>query len=43
MHIRLSHAAGVASAIYFMTPLSLRYVLERLMPQLADAVVGGGR
>jgi iron complex transport system substrate-binding protein len=33
----------LAGAIYFMTPLSLKYVLERLTPQLADAVVGRGR
>jgi iron complex transport system substrate-binding protein len=33
----------LAGAIYFMTPLSLQYVLERLTPQLADAVVGRGR
>jgi iron complex transport system substrate-binding protein len=33
----------LAGAIYFMTPLSLNYVLERLTPQLADAVVGRGR
>jgi iron complex transport system substrate-binding protein len=30
----------LAGAIYFMTPLSLNYVLEHLTPQLADAVAG---
>jgi iron complex transport system substrate-binding protein len=30
----------LAGAIYFMTPLSLDYVLEHLTPQLADAVAG---
>jgi iron complex transport system substrate-binding protein len=30
----------LAGAIYFMTPLSLRYVLERLTPQLDSAVAG---
>jgi iron complex transport system substrate-binding protein len=30
----------LAGAIYFMTPLSLKYVLERLPEQLADAVAG---
>ena len=32
--------ATLAGAIYFMTPLSLDYVLEHLTPQLADAVAG---
>jgi iron complex transport system substrate-binding protein len=30
----------LAGAIYFMTPLSLEYVLDRLTPQLQDAVDG---
>lgn len=30
----------LAGAIYFMTPLSLPYVLDKLAPQLADAVAG---
>ena len=30
----------LAGAIYFMTPLSMKYVLERLTPQLAAAVDG---
>jgi iron complex transport system substrate-binding protein len=30
----------LAGAIYFMTPLSLEYVLDHLTPQLADAVAG---
>jgi len=30
----------LAGAIYFMTPLSLEYALERLVPQLQDAVDG---
>ena len=30
----------LAGAIYFMTPLSLEYVLDRLAPQLQDAVDG---
>lgn len=30
----------LAGAIYFMTPLSLQYVLDHLTPQLADAVAG---
>jgi iron complex transport system substrate-binding protein len=30
----------LAGAIYFMTPLSLAYVVERLTPQLAAAVAG---
>ncbi len=32
--------ATLAGAIYFMTPLSLEYVLDRLAPQLQDAVDG---
>ena len=32
--------ATLAGAIYFMTPLSLPYVLERLTPALAEAVAG---
>ena len=36
MHLRRRSA----DAIYFMTPLSLQYVLQRLTPQLADAVAG---
>ncbi len=30
----------LAGAMYFVTPLSLRYVLDRLTPQLAEAVAG---
>ena len=30
----------LAGAIYFMTPLSLEYALDRLVPQLQDAVDG---
>ncbi len=30
----------LAGAMYFMTPLSLDYVVEHLTPQLADAVAG---
>ena len=32
--------ATLSGAIYFMTPLSLPYVLERLTPALAEAVAG---
>ena len=32
--------ATLSGAIYFMTPLSLPYVLERLTPALAEAVKG---
>jgi len=32
--------ATLSGAMYFVTPLSLRYVLEHLTPQLADAVAG---
>ena len=30
----------LAGALYFMTPLSLEYALDRLVPQLQDAVDG---
>jgi iron complex transport system substrate-binding protein len=30
----------LAGALYFMSPLSLPYTLERLVPQLEDAVAG---
>jgi hypothetical protein len=37
---RLYTDGTLAGAIYFMTPLSLKYVLERLPDQLAAAVAG---
>ncbi len=32
--------AELAGAIYFLTPLSQKYVLEHLVPRLVDAVSG---
>ena len=32
--------ATLAGALYFMTPLSLEYALDRLAPQLREAVAG---
>jgi iron complex transport system substrate-binding protein len=32
--------ATLSGASYFMTPLSLKYTLDRLAPQLEDALAG---